>query len=330
VRKLRGEPWDVIYSFSGVSEEIGREPALAGALRFLVRGSAHIRAQERILMEEEARTGQKLDLPGKWMVRREEREYQLADRIVVLSSFAWDSFRAEGIPAGKVRILPLGTETSAFRPGIEVIEARKARILSGEPLRVLFVGGLSWRKGLADLRDLVRSTLRSQFRFRFVGPVWPGAEAAVASLSGLAEFPGKRPQRELPLDYSWADLFVFPTIEDGYAVVLAQASAGGLPILTTVNCCGPDLIQEGRTGWVLPIRDPQGFLSRLAWCDAHRKELAEMVTASYAEFSTRDWSDVAADFEAMCRAEIAARAGTKQGAAEDVKNQVMAGNKGLC
>ena len=55
---------------------------------------------------------------------------------------------------------------------------------------------------------------------------------------------------------------------------------------------------------MLPIRSPQAFLDRLRWCDSHRAELAEMVTAAYSEFRTRDWSDVAADFEALCRAGI--------------------------
>ncbi|HYA18370.1 MAG TPA: glycosyltransferase family 4 protein [Bryobacteraceae bacterium] len=327
VRQLKGQPWDVIYSFSGVSEDIGREPSLAGALRIVVRGSAHIRTQQRLLREEEERTGQKLDLPGKWMVEREEREYRLADRIVVLSSFAWESFRAEGVPVEKTRILPLGTETSAFRPGLDAIEARRGRILSGAPLRVLFVGGVGWNKGLADLRDLVQATARSgRFRFRFVGPILASAAPVVASLSGLAEFPGKRPQRELAQEYLWADLFIFPTIQDGYAVVLAQASAGGLPILTTTNCCGPDLIREGKTGWVLPIRDTEAFLERLQWCDTHRQDLAEMVTAAYTEFRTRDWMDVAADLETMCRAEIAARDHGKP-VSEAAGEQVGAGEK---
>ena len=330
--KTKDKPWDVIYSFSGVSEEIGREPSLAGALRILVRGSAHIRTQRRLLREEEARTGRKLELPGEWMVERETREYELANRIVVLSSFAGDSFRAEGISGDKVQILPLGTETRAFRPGLDVIAARRNRILSGEPLRVLFVGGLSWRKGLVDLRDLVQGTSPAgqrearRFRFRFVGPIWPGAEEVAASLAGLAEFPGKRPQRELPHEYAWADVFVFPTIEDGYAVVLAQASAGGLPIIATTNCCAPDLIHEGRTGWVLPIRDTKAFLDRLTWCDTHREELAGMVDASYTEFQTRDWMDVAADFEAMCRTGIAVR-GNRKRLSEAAPEPVAAGKQ---
>src|SRR5205814_4662854 len=132
-------------------------------------------------------------------------------------------------------------------------------------------------------------------RFRFVGGVTSEARRTVAAIGSRAEFVGKKPQRELPEEYAWADLFVFPTIEDGYAAVLGQASAAALPILTTPNCCGPDLIREGRTGWILPIRNAPAFLDRLRWCDSHRQELANMVTSAYLDFRTRDWSDVAAD-----------------------------------
>jgi glycosyltransferase involved in cell wall biosynthesis len=301
-RQLRNEHWDVIHAWSGVSEEIYADKAFVGPLKLVMRGSAHIQTQARLLAEEQVRVGAAVDHPSQWMIEREQREYPLADRVVVLSTFAYDSFRAHGIAASKLRLLSLGTDTRAFRPTPAVIEARRRRILSGEKLRVLFVGGISWRKGLADLREIFERG-SGRYRFRVVGAVWEEAKAAVAALAGRAEFIGKRPQRELPAEYAWGDVFIFPTVEDGYAVVLAQASAAGLPVLTTCNCSGPDLIIEGRTGWVLPIRDPEAFLARLEWCDTHRQELADLVTTSYTEFRTRDWADVAADFEVLCAEE---------------------------
>jgi glycosyltransferase involved in cell wall biosynthesis len=90
-------------------------------------------------------------------------------------------------------------------------------------------------------------------------------------------------------------------------LVLAQAAASGLPILTTTNCAGPDLIREGKTGWVLPIRSPEAFIERLRWCDSHREELAAMVRRIYTEFKPRDWADVAADFETLCLTSLRGR-----------------------
>ncbi len=298
--ELGRERWDVVHLWSGVAEEALCVDSRAGALRMLMRGSSHIRTQRRLLEEEEQRVGVPQDKPSRWMMAREEREYALADCIVVLSTFAYESFIAEGVPPCKLRLLPLGANLERFRPPPSIVEHRCRRIEAGEPLQVLYVGALSFRKGLWDLRATVRSLYGDAFRFRFVGPRSREGGGVAQDLSRRAELLPKRPQRRLPEVYAGGDVFVFPTIEDGYAQVLAQAAASALPILTTTNCSGPDLVRDGENGWVLPIRSPEAFVERLRWCDAHRQELAAMVRRIYEEFQPRDWSQVAEDFEAIC------------------------------
>jgi glycosyltransferase involved in cell wall biosynthesis len=271
----------------------------------VMRGSAHIWAQDSILRDEEHRTGVRIERPKPSMIAREQREYALADRIIVLSSFAYKSFITEGADPARVRCLPLGASLATFRPTADVIEARRQRILSGAPLLVLYTGAVSLQKGFWDLASVARESDGGRFRFRCVGKVTPEARRLAADLDHLIEFTPKQPQPTLPSVYAAADVFLFPTQQDGFAVVLAQANAAGLPIITTPNCCGPDLIEENKTGWIVPIRDPQAIIDRLHWCDTHRKELADMVQYTSAEFQPRDWDDVAADFEQLC-AEAAA------------------------
>jgi glycosyltransferase involved in cell wall biosynthesis len=299
-REITKEPWDVVHCWSGVSEEILHALEGTKTLKFLTRASAHIRVQARILEVEQTRTGTPMDQPSSWMIDREEREYALADRIKVLSSFAYQTFIDEGIPPEKLCLLPSGAPIEAFRPHPQVVEGRYQRILSGDILRVLYVGALSFRKGMRDMAAIVRSLQEEGFRFRMVGPVTAEVTQLMAELGALAEFIPKQPQRGLPHWYAAGDVFVFPSIEDGYPQVLAQANASALPILTITNCSGPDLIREGLTGWVLPIRSPEAFIERLRWCNGHRQELAAMVRRIYDEFQPRDWADVAADFESFC------------------------------
>jgi glycosyltransferase involved in cell wall biosynthesis len=269
----------------------------------VMRGSAHIRTQDAILKDEEQRTGARIARPDTWIQSREMREYELADRIIVLSTFARDSFVAQGIEPARLRVLALGADTVMFRPRPGVIESRCRRILSDEPLRVLFVGALSLRKGLWDAHDIVRRLAGRRFRFRFVGPVTSDGRRIAAELRTMAEVIPKVPQRELAAWYADSDVFVFPTLEDGYAVVLAQACASGLPILATPNCSAPDLVEEGQTGWILPIRNADAFVEKLIWCEENRPALAAMVRRIYNVSPTRCWSDVAADFEALCFSE---------------------------
>lgn len=294
---VRGERWDVLYLFSGIAEEALRAPLRGGELRAIVRGSAHVRVQSDILEEEERRVGHRIDRPSPWMIAREEREYALAEVIFVLSSFARRSFVGLGVPLEKIILQSMGTDLSCFRQGDPGVAARRARILSGRPLRVLTVGNFSFQKGALDYSSIVRRA-GGRYEFRFVGYVMPETRAVASRTS--AHFVPFQKQFALPAQYAWADVFLFPTLQDGYAVVLAQALAAGLPVLTTTNCSASDIVKEGESGWVLPIRSPEAFLDRLSRCDADREGLAHIAGGIQSSLAPHDWSVVAREFAASC------------------------------
>lgn len=288
---------DVVYCFSGVAEEV-----LAKIKRFprrplgvLVRGSTHIRTQRDLLLAEELRWGGRVEKPTPWMIGREEREYVAADRILVLSEFARQSFVEQGIDERKLVLSNLGVDIKRFKPTTEQESARLNRILAGEPLRVLMVGSLSPRKGAFDLFT-VASELRDRMKFRFVGDCERDAEARALKLAPNLELMQRVAEHRLPEVYAWADIFVFPTIEDGFAAVLAQAASAGLPIICTENCGGPDLLRAGATGWCVPKRAPDQIVDRLRWCDANRQQYSELLAVADSARFARDWQDTADDF----------------------------------
>lgn len=294
---------DIVYGFSGVMEEVlGTPRRHARQLRLVVRGSAHIREQDRILREEEARVGAKLDRASDWMIEREEREYALADRVVVLSSFARDSFVRRGFDASRLLLLPLGVNVDQFRPTPDAQAARQQRILSGKALRVLNVGTFSYQKGMQDLVDTAR-VLAGRLEFRFVGSKPKETMRLQQQAQGIIEMIDRVPEAELRTHYEWADLFFFTTLQDGFAAVLRQAAAAGLPILATTNCGARDFIEEGQTGWALPIRDQDGFVARLDWCDRNREALAQMANRLLRHEYSRPWAamakDLASSFERL-------------------------------
>lgn len=302
-RNISKADYHVIHCFSGIAEELFQSiPSSSKTLKTLVRASAHIRTQKQLLVEEETRVNSpvKIDKPSDWIIAREEREYQLADIIIILSTFAQTSFIQQGIEPKKLRILPLGAQLSLFRPQENIIVARCQRILSGEPLKVLMVGTFSLRKGAIDFVEIAKNA-GSDFQFTFVGAIGDDANFLYKTNNQYIEFIPKQPQSELPQAYAEADIFIFTTIEDGYPVVLSQAQAAGLPIISTTNCSAPDIIVENETGWILPIRSPDAFIDRLKWCHEHRPELAQMVNKIYEDFQPRDWSNVAQDFTIIAR-----------------------------
>lgn len=307
-RGLSGEAWDAIHVWSGIAEEALVSTAGGGAVRILMRGSAEIEEQARILEEEERRTGRRLHRPGPWIRAREAREYALSDRILVLSSFARRSFLEAGVSADRVRTLLLGTDTAAFRPSEQVVEARCARILSGEPLRVLYTGNISLQKGFGDLAEAAQRLKGRNVKFEVVGTLLPEVRKLAAVLPASVSLVPRQPQNRLPERYAANDIFLFPTLQDGFPVVLAQAMANGLPVMATPNSSAPDTVVEGRNGWIIPVRRPEAIVERLLWCDVHRVELAAMVRSAFTLFRPRDWAEVAADFERICEAEMAPEA----------------------
>jgi glycosyltransferase involved in cell wall biosynthesis len=298
-RTLAADAWDIVHCWSGVSEELLEANTVSG-VKLLMRGSAHILEQHRLLVEEESRTGTALDRPSAWMCAREVREYGMADHIAVLSSFAAKSFGRWGVPPSRVTSLPLGVDVNAFRSEPEIQDRRRARANRNEPLRVLYVGNVSFRKGWWDLAEALQQLRHRHITTTIVGSVAAEAAPSVERLPPNVSVVGKVPQRDLPRFYRAADVFVFPTIEDGFGLVLAQAKAAGLPIVTTDHSAGADLITNDRDGWLIPIRSADAIVSRLTWCMEHRPELAAMSDDICTHFQARDWSEVAADFEATC------------------------------
>jgi glycosyltransferase involved in cell wall biosynthesis len=301
-RELMKEQWDVVHCWSGVSEELLLALRGADAETWLMRGSAHIRVQAQLLAEEERRVGARVDKPSPWMVAREEREYRLATTIRLASTFAYQSFVSQGEDEARLRLLRLGADTRAFKSSAQEVAERRQRILDQRPLRILYVGSVTFQKGAQDLAAVIDALAGPRFEFRVVGSAHRECAQLVRRMRRGAHIVDKVPQAQLIHEYSWADVFMFPTIQDGFAVVLAQAQACGLPILATTNCAAPDMVEEGRTGWVLPIRSPLAFIDRLKWCDTHRDALAKMIDHCSHIHRARDWDDVALDFNRLVAA----------------------------
>jgi len=69
---------------------------------------------------------------------------------------------------------------------------------------------------------------------------------------------------------------VFPTILEGFGRNIIEAMACGLPVITTPNCAGPDLIEDGVSGFIVPICDIDAICERLCWIYSHPDEATQM------------------------------------------------------
>ena len=295
LNKTRQNEWDILYAMSGVALPLLRPTR--GRLNLVVRGSTHILTQYSILADEEIRTGQPIEKPSRWMIHRELSEYDNADGIVVLSTAAKQSFIDQGIPEHRIMLVRSGVDVKQFTLENNVLQARLDRIKTqSSKLKVLTTGTFSYRKGAYDYSKVVRS-LGGMLEFVFVGYVTPETKELKSELEHCVSFRPKVPHHELPSVYADADIFYFPTIEDGYPAVLAQALASGLPCLAGKQSSAPDLIQDGLNGWLIERGDVSKTVDILTRLNTVRSSLVSAVACAMESNSARDWDLMAQELE---------------------------------
>jgi glycosyltransferase involved in cell wall biosynthesis len=186
-------------------------------------------------------------------MEKEQAEYDECDRITVQSTFAWQSFVDRGVAADKLIKLPLGVDLRMFRQ----IPKRDSTF------RVLYAGTMSLRKGIPYLLEAIESLRLPNFEFAVNGSISPEVKHIVARHADRIRFLGTRPFNELYQVYSQASVFVLPTVEDGFAKVINEAMACGVPVIATTNCSASDVFTDGVEGFIVPIRDPAAIRDRI-------------------------------------------------------------------
>jgi glycosyltransferase involved in cell wall biosynthesis len=221
------------------------------------------------------------------------RECALADRIVVNSSWSRAALLQEGIPADKIRIVPLAYERSS-----ESVSFRRrypSSFSSTRPLRVIFLGQVNLRKGVEPLLDAIRLLSAEPIEFTFVGPIQISIPEDLAN-SRQVRWLGPVPRLATSQFYKAADVFMFPTFSDGFGITQLEAQAWKLPIIAS-ECCG-EVVEHGRNGWILPEIVPQSIAEALREClrDPGRLQAASDLSGVDERFGLaqvgREWMNV--------------------------------------
>lgn len=185
-------------------------------------------------------------------LQRKDAELALADHIYVASSFTKKTLEAYPGTLADIEVIPYG-----FPP---VNRERTYSPIEGRKLRVLFVGGLSQRKGLSYLFDAVKG-MESQLELTVVGQGdLKGCKPLKEALNGIRYIPSLSHDEILNL-MAYQDLFIFPSLFEGFGLVITEAMSQGTPVITTDRTCGPDVITDGKDGWIVkagsagPIRN---------------------------------------------------------------------------
>lgn len=248
---------DVFVGLSSSALLTGRKVQRRGGRYVCDRGSSHIRMQDALLREEHERWGVAYTGIDPRIIAREEAEYAAADCITVPSSFNMRSFVQSGVSASKLRRLPYGVNLERFHPTMQPDAQR---------FDVLFAGGMSLRKGVPYLLQAYQALVHPRKSLTFAGAPSPELIALMRE-RGLwpedAVVLGHVPQPALKDLMSRSHVMVLPSIEEGLALVQAQAMACGCPVIGTAHTGAEDLFNDGEQGFVVPIRDVDALAQRM-------------------------------------------------------------------
>jgi len=243
------------------------------------------------------------DSPAK--LARKDEELALADAVFCASSFTRDSL--QGVPFGlkvPVHVVPYGAPSAkgvvfSDRPSslggnetgdrMQNTEQRIPNAGRRRPLKLLFVGGLSQRKGLSYLFKAL-DQLGKAVEMTIVGKRPPDRCAALERELQKHRYIETLPHAGILAEMAGADVFVFPSLFEGFGLVLLEAMSRGVPCITTPHTAGPDFMIDGHDGFIVPIRDVDAIVEKVLHLHDHPDELAAMKQAARDTAERQTWA----------------------------------------
>jgi glycosyltransferase involved in cell wall biosynthesis len=204
-------------------------------------------------------------------LERKSRELELAEMVICPSRFVLESLPEQarlqkkclcvafGSPSGLADDVPVRPKTA--------------------PLRVLFAGAMTQRKGLADVFAAAKLLNSAGLELVVMGSLLqplPWYEERFRNFT----YEPPRPHREFLELMRTCDVLLLPSLVEGRALVQQEAMACGLPVIATRNAGADDLIEDGKNGFIVPIRSPTAIAAKLDWCMQNRSLLAGMGIAA--------------------------------------------------
>jgi glycosyltransferase involved in cell wall biosynthesis len=212
---------------------------------------------------------------------RKDRELALADTVFVASSFTQRTIQAAPKAPSRIHVIPYGAPIAAA-------SSEERRI--GGPLRVFFAGSLSQRKGVSYLLKAA-AMLGDRIELTLLGTKVSDACAPLNEALVRYRWIRSLPHSEVLREMGRHDVFVFPSLFEGFGLVILEAMAQGLPVITTSHTAGPDIIEDGVDGFIVPIRSSEAIAEKLDVLAADRPRLAAMREAAIATARRFTWEN---------------------------------------
>ncbi|WP_348825383.1 glycosyltransferase family 4 protein [Flavobacterium aestuarii] len=214
-------------------------------------------------------------------LHKKDQELALADVIFVASSFTKKTLEEYSGKLPEIKVVPYGFP--------EAHEKKHYQPLANRKLKIVFVGGLSQRKGISYLFDAVDG-LEDKVELTIIG------HKAVADCTAMNQALEKHlwipsmSHNQVLACMRENDVLVFPSLFEGFGLVITEAMSQGVPVITTDRTAGPDLITHGKDGWIVPAGSSEAIKEVLEKIFEMPAILQQFGTAAQNKAQTRPWS----------------------------------------
>ncbi|WP_435022163.1 glycosyltransferase family 4 protein [Tundrisphaera sp. TA3] len=289
----RSQSWGERPSAALLFSDVGSREALPACRRLgipsilsMVHGD--VREEVEVLAREKAEAPDffpiylgdgRLDLDAlDWLHQRRLRDIAEADHILVPSDHIAGELARHGTPRDRISVIPYAADCKRFRP-----DPGKTH---GDGCTFLFAGGITQRKGIKYLLEAWRRVRRPGWRLQLVGAL-PSDPGPLAGLLDDVEHLGRVGHADMPGLMAKADVFVFPSLFEGSAVVTYEALACGLPVITTP--AAGSVARDGVEGALVGSRDVDGLAAAMARLGSDPALRSRMAVAARLRAEAFDW-----------------------------------------
>jgi glycosyltransferase involved in cell wall biosynthesis len=219
---------------------------------------------------------------GPGYVAQLEAEAALADHVFAASTFTKKSLLAAGVPENKISVVPYGADSRLCR--------LSARLETREKQRILFVGQMGQRKGLSYLLEACAQMDMTNRELRLCGRGFDLPDAISKNPPAWLCVRRNLSEQDLAEEYRNADVFVLPSIIEGFGLVILEALSFGLPVVATRNTGAPDIMNDGIEGRLVDVRDVSALKGAIELILSQEQLRTAMSAAALAAAGRNDWS----------------------------------------
>lgn len=260
-KEIKTTEANVFWGFQGSCYESLKTANVMNKISVCELATAHISAAKEIL-------GEEVELHTEWAdsidnfvfpdgyEQRLKEEPHRADFVIAASEFTKQSLLNDGIDEKKIIYLPLGFDNSA-------IPYYPKQYKNNAKVKLLYAGTITQRKGIKYLLEAIKILNDKNIELHIIGGI-QGSGKALQKYQNHFVYHSPVSQKEIFKAYNDYDILVLPTIFEGFGLVIVEAMAAGVPVITTNHSIGAEIINDKENGYIVPIRDAEAIAKAIA------------------------------------------------------------------